>query len=239
MNRKAIIFGIKGYALTKKEKILIKSVKPWGIILFSRNIKNIIQVKILTKSIRNILNDEKYPILIDEEGGKVSRLKNIIDLSHFSQKFFTNLYNRDKKFFFIIYKIYINKLCDLFKDIGININTVPVLDVFRKSSHDIIGTRSFSEKSYLVYKLGKICLNFYKKNKIATVIKHIPGHGMSNRDSHYKTPITNLNKKDLIKKDFKTFKNSESLFAMTAHIIYTAYDPIYTATHSKIIIKKI
>ena len=79
MNRKAIIFGIKGYKLSKNEKLLFNKFKPWGIILFSRNIKSIAQTKSLTNSIKNLFNDKKYPILIDQEGGKVSRLNKIID----------------------------------------------------------------------------------------------------------------------------------------------------------------
>ena len=84
-----------------------------------------------------------------------------------------------------------------------------------------------------------MCINFYKKNKIATVIKHIPGHGLSECDSHYKTPIIKSNKKELIKKDFIPFKKCKSLFAMTAHAIYKIYDNNNTATHSKIIINKV
>ena len=100
MKRKAIIFGIKGLKLTSKEKLLLKNDKPWGIILFSRNVKNILQLKHLIKDIRNTIKDEKYPILIDQEGGKVSRLNKIIDLTSFSQEYFGKLYEIDKKKFF-------------------------------------------------------------------------------------------------------------------------------------------
>jgi beta-N-acetylhexosaminidase len=82
-------------------------------------------------------------------------------------------------------------------------------------------------------------INFYKKNNIATVIKHIPGHGMSKSDSHYQTPVIKCKKKELIKKDFIPFKLCKSLFAMTAHVIYAKYDKDNTATHSKIIINKV
>jgi len=114
-----------------------------------------------------------------------------------------------------------------------------VLDLARKHSHDFIKTRSFSKDSNIASILGNICINFYQKNKICTVIKHIPGHGLSKSDSHYQTPIIKKNKVDLIKKDFKAFKKSKSFFAMTAHVIYEKYDPIYTATHSRIVISKI
>ena len=239
MNRIAVIFGVKGYKLTNKEKKLFKKTKPWGIILFSRNIKNLSQLKTLINDIKKILRDKKYPILIDQEGGKVSRLNKIIDLSLFSQYSFGKLYNNNKKLFYIVYKIYIDKVCSIFKKVGININTAPVLDVARRKTLNFIGSRSFSQNSESVSKLGKLCIDLYKKNRIATVVKHIPGHGMTKHDSHYKTPIITTNKKELFKKDFKPFKLCKSHFAMTAHVVYSVYDPDNTATHSKIIIDKI
>ena len=131
MNRKAIIFGIKGYKLTRNEKLLFKKIKPWGIILFSRNIKNMDQVKKLVKNIKIIFKDKKFPILIDQEGGKVSRINKLLDLSFFSQSFFGNLYKSDKKLFLEYYKIYIDRVSDILKNIGVNINTAPVLDIRR------------------------------------------------------------------------------------------------------------
>ena len=239
MNRIAVIFGVKGYKLTNKEKQLFKKTKPWGIILFSRNIKNLSQLKILTNDIKKILRDKNYPILIDQEGGKVSRLNKIIDLSLFSQYSFGKLYNKNKKLFYIVYNIYIDKVCGIFKKVGININTAPVLDITRGKTPNFIGSRSFSQNSESVSKLGKLCIDLYKKNRIATVVKHIPGHGMTKHDSHYKTPIITTNRKELFKKDFKPFKLCKSHFAMTAHVVYSVYDPDNTATHSKIIIDKI
>ena len=239
MLRKAVIFGLKGIRLTKDEKNLIKKEKPWGIILFSRNIINLNQLKSLISEIKNCANDKKYPILIDQEGGRVSRLNKIIDLSLFSQEYFGNLYKKDKKIFIHHYKIYIDTICNIMKNAGININTVPVLDVLRKNTHKVIGDRSFSVDPLIVSKIGNLCINLYEKKKIATVIKHIPGHGLSNFDSHFKTPIIKKKKDELLKKDFKPFKACKSFFAMTAHVIYEVYDPIYTATHSKILINDI
>tara|TARA_B100001123_G_scaffold408907_1_gene502534 strand:- start:82 stop:1029 length:948 start_codon:yes stop_codon:yes gene_type:complete len=239
MNRKAIIFGIKSYKLSKKEESFLRKFQPWGIILFSRNVKNFTQLKNLVFDIKRIMKDKKYPILIDMEGGRVSRLNKIIDFSSFSQNYFGRLYNSDKKKFFYHYKIYINTVCELLRDIGININTVPVLDVRRRKAHNVIGDRSFSTNSKKVSKLGNLCIDFFEENKIATVIKHIPGHGPSRCDSHYKTPIIKTNKRELIKKDFKPFKLCKSIFAMTAHAVYSVYDPINTATHSKIIINNV
>ena len=239
MNRKAVIFGIRGFSLSLKEKKLFKNIEPWGIILFSRNIKNIDQLKKLTNEIKKIFKDKKYPILIDQEGGSVSRLANIIDTSLFTNEYFGKLYNNDKHFFGYSYKIYINRISELMKEVGININTVPVLDVKRENSHKIIGNRSFSKNPYIVRKIGNLWIESFSKNKIATVVKHIPGHGKTRVDSHNKLPVIKINKKELKKKDFLPFKSSKSIFAMTAHVKYNAYDPFFTATHSKILINKI
>ena len=239
MKRKAIIVGIRGIKLSSEEIYLLKKEKPWGVILFSRNIKNLIQLKKLIIDIKNCIKDKNYPILIDQEGGRVSRLNKIIDLSIFSQGFFGNFYKNDRKTFYDYYKIYIDTVCEIIKKVGININTVPVLDVRRKNSHSIIGNRSFSNDASIVSKMGNLCINWYSKNKIATVIKHIPGHGLSKCDSHHKLPVINTKKNELIKKDFIPFKNCKSPFAMTAHVIYSIYDPINTATHSRIVINEI
>ena len=239
MIRKALIFGIRGTKLTSEERYLLMTELPWGIILFSRNIKNLPQLKFLIKDIRSCIKDKNYPILIDQEGGKVSRLNKIIDLSLFSQDYFGKLYKGDKKIFTHHYKIYIEKVCDILKSVGININTVPVLDVRRKNGHKIIGDRSFSTDPSIVSKMGNFCISLYNKNKIATVIKHIPGHGLTKCDSHYKLPVIKTKKKELIKKDFKPFKMCPSLFAMTAHATYSIYDSIYAATHSKIVINDV
>jgi len=239
MNKKAVIFGIKGTKLRIREKYLFKRCRPWGIILFSRNINSILQLKNLVTEIRIFFKDDKYPILIDQEGGKVSRLNNIIDLSIFSQDYFARLYQNDKKSFFSYYNIHINAISNILKSVGININIVPVLDVRRKVAHKVIGDRSYSKNPIIVVKLGKLCIGLYNKNKIATVIKHIPGHGLAKCDSHLETPIIKASKKELVEKDFRPFRSCKSFFAMTAHAIYTSFDSNNPATHSKIIIKNV
>ena len=239
MNRKAIIVGIKKEKLTVDEKIFLKKEKPWGVILFSRNIKNLDQLKLLVKSIKDIFKDKNYPIIIDQEGGKVSRLNKILDFSLFSQGFFGNVYKNNNKFFQRSYKIYTDALFNILKDVGININTVPVLDVRKNGPLNFIKDRSFSHDPYIVTKIGKLCIDLHQKNKIGTVTKHIPGHGETSIDSHFATPIVNTSKKKLLKKDFKIFKDCKSIFTMTAHVIYKSYDSKNVCTHSKIIINNL
>ena len=238
MKKKAIIISIKGYKLTTKEKILISNEKPWGLILFKRNIKSLKQVKELIKKIRKFAKDSKFPIMIDEEGQSVSRLSKIIN-HNLSQKLFGDIYKHNPKIALIIYKNYIKNLTLLLKQIGININTVPVLDVIRKKTHKIIGNRSFSNDPRIVKKLGQVCVKQYKSNKLGTVIKHIPGHGCSDSDSHLKTPNVKLDYKNLDKIDFFPFKSNPSQFAMTAHVIYSKIDKNNVATFSKKIISQI
>ena len=238
-NRRSFIVGLKSTTLLSKEKQFLKKYKPWGIILFSRNIKSITQTKKLTDDIRRVFNDKKYPILIDQEGGRVNRLNNIIDSSIFTGEFFGNLFKKNIKKFYIYYKIFINQTCYLLDKIGVNINTVPVLDVRNKNSNNVIGNRSFGFNPKIVSQIGDHFIDLFHKNNIATVIKHIPGHGLAKVDSHKSTPIVKNKLKDLNKIDFFAFKNKKSLFAMTAHIIYQNIDKNLTATHSKKVIKLI
>ena len=238
-NRRSFIVGLKSTVLNKNEIIFLKKYKPWGVILFSRNIKSIDQTRQLTDDIKKIFNDKKYPILIDQEGGRICRLNNFIDTSKFTGEFFGNLYKNNFKKFITYYQIYISQTSYLMHMLGININTVPVLDVRRKKSHNIIGDRSYSADPKIVSKIGDFCIKEFHKNRIGTIIKHIPGHGLAKVDSHKATPLVKEKFIKLKKIDFFPFKNKKSLFAMTAHIIYKDIDNIYTATHSKKIINLI
>ncbi len=238
MKKKAIIISLKSSFLTPYESKVIKKNRPWGIILFKRNIISIEQTFKLVKSIKKITNDSKFPILIDEEGGKVSRLSNVMT-NIFTQKYFGDLYKIDKNISAATYENYIDSICILFNNLGININTVPVLDITKNITHKIIGDRSYSTRVSTIRTLGNICRKKYNQNKIGTVIKHIPGHGSAKSDSHLKLPIVNNTLSELKKNDFKCFQNNDSFFAMTAHILYKKIDPINVSTHSKKIISEI
>ena len=236
-NRRSFIVGIKSTTLSLSEKKFIQKYKPWGIILFSRNIVSLKQTKKLTNEIKKIFRDKNYPILLDQEGGRVNRIKKIFNADSLTGEFFGKLYVKNNKKFFDYYKNFLNHTSILLRSMGVNINTLPVLDVRAKGSSTIIGDRSFSHDPKIVSKIGNICIKFFHSNKIATVIKHIPGHGLAKVDSHNLTPSVKKNLKYLNVNDFSTFKKKSSLFAMTAHIIYTCIDKDNTATHSKKIIK--
>ena len=135
------------------------------------SIKSINQTKLLTHSIRKLFKDPHYPILIDQEGGRVNRLKNIITFDNLTGEYFGELYVQDKRKFNIIYKLFIDKTSYLLKLIGVNINTCPVLDLRKKGSSSIIGDRSFSGNPKIVSKIGDYCINYHHNNGLGTVIK--------------------------------------------------------------------
>ena len=237
--RRSFITGIKSINLSIKEKNFLKKYKPWGVILFSRNIKSIKQTEKLTSDIRKIFQDKKYPILIDQEGGRVNRLNSFFNAELLTAQHFGNLFSKDNKKFYNDYKIFIDKTSFLLKVIGVNINTVPVLDIKKKGSSNIIGDRSFSNNLKNINMIGNFCIKSFHKNKIGTVIKHIPGHGLAKVDSHKLTPTVKAKLNYLKNNDFSTFRNKKSLFAMTAHIIYKDIDRHNTATHSNKVIQLI
>ena len=238
-NRRSFIIGIKSIKLSSKEKSFLKKYRPWGIILFTRNIKDINQTLKLTSSIRKIFKDKNYPILIDQEGGRVNRLKNIISFENLTSEFFGNRFINDYKEFKFFYKLFIDKTSYLLKSIGVNINTVPVLDLKVEGASKIIGDRSFSKDPKIVSTIGDYCIKYFHENGVGTVIKHIPGHGLSKVDSHEFTPVVKKKRSYLEKKDFAPFKNKKTFFAMTAHIIFDKIDRANTVTHSKKLIKLI
>ena len=237
--RRSFIVGISSTKLLPSERSFIKKYKPWGVILFARNIKSINQTKILTTSIRKIFNDDKYPILIDQEGGRVNRLKNFISFDNLTSEFFGKKFINNKREFAIYYKLFIDKTSFLLKTMGININTSPVLDLRIKGTSNIIGDRSFSNNPKVVSQIGDYCIKYFQQNGIGTVIKHIPGHGLAKVDSHNYTPTVIKNIDYLSKMDFLAFKNKKTFFAMTAHIIFNKIDELNTVTQSHKMIKLI
>ncbi|OUW73695.1 MAG: hypothetical protein CBD76_02515 [Pelagibacteraceae bacterium TMED216] len=236
---KAIIISICGPFLSQPEIKLIKREKPWGIILFKRNIKSSEQLKKLTSKIKFVAKNKNFPILIDQEGGSVSRLSKILFDKGFSQKFFGDINEINNEISLKIYKKYMVYIIKKLKSLGLNINTVPVADLLTNFTNKILNNRCYSKKKKIIQKLCIFCIRTYRENKIGTVIKHIPGHGKAKVDSHLDLPVVKFSKNILFNNDFKCFKNQKSHFAMTAHVLYKDIDKNNCATHSQKIIKLI
>lgn len=234
-----VIFGIKGYALKKSEKFFFNISNPLGFILFERNCKNFKQTKKLIEDLKESVSHNFTIIMIDQEGGRVSRLKkpnwkSYPSAEYFGKKAEKNLLSAQK----LVFKNS-NSIAKDLKKLGINMNCAPVLDVKYDFTNNVIGDRSFSYNPEIVGSLGKFYCLGLKKEGIIPIIKHIPGHGSSDVDSHKETPKVNLEINELIKKDFFPFKKlNREKAAMVAHIIYNKIDN-KIACESSIIIKKI
>ena len=236
---KPLIVGIESFFLSKKENNLFKKNLPIGFILFSRNYKNLNQFKSLILQLKLINPFSTSIIMIDHEGGRVNRLNKLINQNKLTAKYFGELYQNNKELFNKELKKFINFNSNLFNYLGINLIAAPVLDLFYENKSKVIGDRSFSSNPKLVRLIGSLIINKYKKNKIKTISKHAPGHGLAKVDSHLSLPIVNKSFSYLIKNDFKCFDKNKSDFLMTAHILYKKLDPMNLATFSKIIIDEI
>ena len=226
-----LMLDLDSSSLTNEEKTLLQNPHVGGVILFSRNIVSKNQVLSLCHQIAEV--NPNLLIAVDQEGGRVNRLKNIISFDNLSSEFFGNKYVNNYKEFKFFYKLFVDKTSYLLKLIGANLNTVPVLDLRIKYASNVIGDRSFSSDPKIASKIGDYCIKYFHENGIGTVIKHIPGHGLAKVDSHHLTPIVKKKLKYLLKNDFITFKNKKTFFAMTAHIVFSEVDKINTVTHSK------
>ena len=215
-----LICGLKGTNITKQEEIFLREYRPWGVILFERNCSSEDQIKILTDSIKKIYGTE-IPILIDQEGGRVSRLNFKGAFKFPSAK---KLFNLRKNFVEIgnrIFQLNYKLISTYIKKLGINVNSIPVLDIPDENESGIIGDRSFSNDKDIVASYGSEVIDILNSNGVAPIIKHMPGHGRANVDSHLGLPYVHSKKSDMLASDFYPFKfNSRCVLGMTAHIIY-------------------
>ena len=234
-----IIFGVKSYKLKKKEKNFFQESNPLGFILFERNCKNYNQTKLLIRDLKKTTSHKYTMIMIDQEGGRVARLKNPNWKSYPSAEYFGI---KAKKNLSVAKKLIFKNSIEIAKDLkklGINMNCAPVLDVKYDFTNNVIGDRSFSSNPRIVSELGKSFCNGLKKIGIIPIVKHIPGHGPSSKDSHKTTPNVDLDLISLNKKDFLPFKKlNKEPAAMIAHIVYNKIDN-EIACCSREIIKKI
>jgi beta-N-acetylhexosaminidase len=234
-----LIIGLEGTILNDNETKFLSDYKPWGVILFQRNCINHKDTLTLIDKIKSKTHKD-MPILIDQEGGQVSRLNYPEFPRTLSAKLFGDIFIKDKELALRALTLNINLIAGSLKDMGININTVPVLDIPSQKESGVIGDRAYSSDKDIVSQMGKIVLNENNSNGIGSVIKHIPGHGRATVDSHLDLPII-IDEKSLLENDdfvpFKALNNAP--LAMTAHAIYEKFDKNNVATLSKTMITEI
>lgn len=235
----AIIFGCAGKSLTPDEYRLFRDVRPAGFILFARNIESVDQVRSLTGELRSVSVGAQSLIMIDQEGGRVQRLTPPVWDSYPALKEFGDRAAYDleeaSKCLELNYSLIAKELVAL----GINVNCAPVLDLFLEGANAVIGNRAVSNNPQLISILGNSVCKGLIANGIIPVIKHIPGHGRAESDSHAALPRVSTDLDTLKNTDFVPFRALRSSpAAMTAHIVYTAVDPLKPASVSKEVILK-
>jgi beta-N-acetylhexosaminidase len=232
---KAVIFGIQGDELTENEKILFAEHNPYGFILFQRNCISPKQVKQLIEQLKTCCDNPNIEILIDQEGGRVARLKEPNFKEFPSAKSFGDKALIDKNTAKTATFNNAYEMGTYLRELGITVNCAPMVDILYPYSHPlVIGDRSFSTDKNIVIELGKAYAEGLLAADIQPVIKHVPGHGRAKLDSHYDLPIIDTPLEELLKTDFDVFKELNSYkYFMTGHLLFSQIDEELPVTFSK------
>jgi beta-N-acetylhexosaminidase len=233
----AAIFGLQGTEVGPDEAAFFQDVNPYGYILFQRNCESPAQVKRLTDSLRELSGRENLPILIDQEGGRVARLKPPHWPAFPPAKLFADFYARDAKKSARACYLNARLIAHELAKLGITVDCAPVADTPVADAHDVIGDRAFGYVPKQVTELARAQADGLMDGGVVPVLKHIPGHGRARADSHLELPVVETRLEELRQTDFVPFKALADLpMAMTAHVLYTALDYKHTATLSPIVL---
>ncbi|MGV8996065.1 MAG: beta-N-acetylhexosaminidase [Parvibaculaceae bacterium] len=236
MPARAVIFGCGGLRLSEAERIFFAETEPWGFILFGRNIEGPAQVKALTDEMRD-LTGRDVPIFIDQEGGRVARLKAPLWRKYPPARRYGELPLADGlEAARLASRLITVELLAL----GINGDCLPVLDVPVTGANDVIGDRAYATTPGLVSALGRAAAEGLMEGGVLPVIKHMPGHGRAGVDSHLSLPVVTASAAELMETDFRPFQALADMpVAMTAHVVYAAIDADAPATTSRKVIADI
>ena len=238
--RARVIFGCAGLELLPEERAFFRDVQPWGFILFARNVADRGQVRSLVSALRETVGDANTPILIDQEGGRVARLKPPNWKARPPAARFGELHARapdeSREAVYLNTRLIANDLAEL----GINVDSLPVLDVPVEGADQVIGDRAFSRDAAVVIDLGREVIDGLIEGGVLPVMKHIPGHGRATADTHFALPHVSASAEDLSATDFVTFRSlAHCPMAMTAHVVYDAIDPQRPATTSPKVVRDV
>ena len=234
---KAAVFGFQGLSLTAEERAFFADSRPAGIILFKRNIDTPDQVKALVADIRETIDFDHLMIFIDQEGGRVARLKPPHWPAYPPAARFADIADTAQELRELV-RLSARLMAHDLHELGINVDCAPVLDVPQAGSHDIIGDRAYGRDRETVAILGRAVCEGLLAGGVLPVIKHIPGHGRALADSHLELPMVSAPYEDIDQVDFYPFRvNSDMPIAMTAHVTYEALDAKHCATQSKKVLK--
>ena len=240
MAAQASIFGCEGLAVTDWERGFFAQTDPLGFILFARNCQTPVQVRTLVADLRACIGRADAPVLIDQEGGRVTRLKPPHWRAAPAPARFGEIAPADHDRACEAAKLNARLLAAEVLDLGISVDCVPLLDLRVAGADAIIGDRAFSTDADLVADLGRVVCDGMIEGGVLPVVKHIPGHGRAQVDSHHALPVVDTPRAELEATDFRPFAAlADAPWGMTAHVVYSAIDPQAPATTSRRVIDEV
>lgn len=240
MAERACIFGCAGPRLTAGERALFAAVRPWGFILFKRNVEDPAQVTNLTQEFRAMVGRPGAPVFVDQEGGRVQRLGPPHWPSYPPAAKFGEIYAHDHGQGLMAARVGAELMAADLIAVGINVDCLPVADLRRPEGHDVISDRAYGADPETVANLGRAAADGLLAGGVLPVIKHVPGHGRARADSHKELPVVEAPLAELDRTDFESFRLLSDLpIAMTGHVVYTAVDRDRPATTSPAVIGEV
>jgi beta-N-acetylhexosaminidase len=240
MNSRAFITGVSGTELSAAEREFIRVERPWGFILFKRNIETPEQVSYLVRELRNSVGSPDAPVLIDQEGGRVQRF----GLPHWpaypAGAVFGTLYDIERGLGLTAARLSARLMAADLIDLGVTVDCLPLADVPVAGADAVIGNRAYGTEPGKVAAIARAVTEGLEQGGVLPVLKHIPGHGRATADTHFRLPEVDTSKAELERTDFAAFQPLADLpMAMTAHVVFSALDPAHPATTSATIIEQV
>jgi beta-N-acetylhexosaminidase len=239
MTARAFITGVAGLALTANERSFLREAEPWGFILFGRNVRTPGQIKKLTAECREAVGTNA-PVLIDQEGGRVQRLGHPHWPYYPSGATYGRIYDRDVAKGLAAAGLGARLIASDLLPLGIDVDCLPIADVPARGANDVIGDRAYGRTPEAVAALGGAVAAGLLAGGVLPVLKHIPGHGRANADSHERLPVVKTPREELEPRDFAAFQPLSKLpMGMTAHVVFSDIDPLAPATTSATIVQEV
>ncbi|PPQ45440.1 beta-N-acetylhexosaminidase [Rhodopseudomonas palustris] len=240
MAPRAFITGIAGLSLSDDERGFLRESRPWGFILFKRNIDNPVQVKALVDDLRGTVGSPDAPVLIDQEGGRVQRLGPPHWPVYPPGAVFSTLYDIDPEAGLTAARLSARLIADDLAALGITVDCLPLADVPITGADAVIGDRAYGTSPDKVAAIARAVTEGLAQGGVLPVLKHIPGHGRATADSHHLLPTVETSREELDRTDFAAFRPLADLpMAMTAHVVFSALDAAQPATTSATIIDQV
>ena len=240
MNSRAFITGISGLELSAEEREFIRSERPWGFILFKRNIETPAQVILLIRELRDTLGEPGAPVLIDQEGGRVQRFAPPHWPAYPAGAVLGALYDIDPRLGLTAARLSARLIAADLIETGVTVDCLPLADVPVAGADAVIGNRAYGTEPGKVAAIARAVTEGLEQGGILPVLKHVPGHGRAAADTHFRLPVVDTPRVELERTDFAAFQPLADLpMAMTAHVVFSALDPAHPATTSATIIEQV